>query len=193
MRILFTTMALVALGSTAHADAPPPSGQKYVGYQFKVQGLGAEQQLVAWPWSLSNGSPTREYAVISDDTPVSVGRRSPTIQLFAVDKAKWQAFATERLGNQPPQTDEDRAALDAFLANAVRCNVHPNDQHVLPTSDPRDTIEELFVAKSVSPTSCVLEATPQPQPKSGCHGGPLGLGFGLASLALILRRGWLIA
>lgn len=188
MRILLTPLALVALGSTAYGDAPPPSGQKYVGYQFKVQGLGADQQLVAWPWSLSNGAPTREYAVISDDTPVRVGRRSPTVQLFAVDKTKWQAFATERLDNRAPQTDDDRAALDAFLANAARCNVHPDDRHLLPTSDPRNTIEETFVAKSVSPTSCVLEATPQPQPKSGCHGGPLGLGFGLAGLALILRR-----
>ena len=190
MRILSIGLALIALGSTAHADAPPPSGQKYVDYQFKVQGLGADQQLVAWPWSLSNGAPTREYAVISNDTPIYVGRRSPNVQLFAVDKTKWQAFVSERLDNKPPRTDEERAALDAFLTapHAARCNVHPNDQHMLPTSDPRDVIEEVFVAKTVNPTSCVLEAMPLPRTKSGCHGGPLGLGFGLAGLALILRR-----
>lgn len=193
MRASLTSFALVAalaLPLSARADAPPPDGQKYVGYQFKVQGLTADQLLVAYPWSLSGGAPTREHTVVRGDKPVSVGRRSPTIQLYAVDKAAWERFEAEALNKAEYQSPEYHAALDGFLKapNAAPCNVGPNDQHMLPTSDPRDTIEEVLVAKTVSPSSCVLEAMPLPKPKTGCAGGGLELSLGLGALGLLARR-----
>jgi hypothetical protein len=190
MRTLLFSALFVAAAASARADAPPPDGQKYVGYQFKVQGLGPDQLLVAYPWSLSGGAPTREHTVVVGDKPVSVGRRSPTVKLFAVDKAAWERFATEVLAKVEHESPEYQAALDGFLKapNAAECNLGPNDQHMLPRSDPRDTIEEVLIAKTVGPTACVLEAVPLPAPKTGCSGGPLGLGLGLAGLAAVLRR-----
>jgi hypothetical protein len=193
MRALVSSLALaavIALPLTAHADAPPPDGQKYVGFQFKVQGLSADQLLVAYPWSLSGGAPTREHTVVRGEAPVSVGRRSPTVQLYAVDKAAWERFEAEALKKVEYQSPEYHAALDGFLKapNAAPCNVQPNDQHMLPTSDPRETIEEVLVAKTVSPSSCVLEAVPLPKPKTGCTGGGLELWFGLGALGLLAAR-----
>jgi len=193
MRVIVSSLALtaaLALPLTAHADTPPPSGKKYVGFQFKVQGLTADQLLVAYPWSLSGGAPTHEHTVVRGDKPVSVGRRSPNVQLYAVDKAAWDRFEADTLAKVEQQSAEYRAALDGFLKapHAAPCNVGPNDQHMLPTSDPRDTIEEVLVAKTISPSSCILEALPLPKPKTGCTGGGLELWFGLGALGLFARR-----
>lgn len=193
MRAIVSSLALsatLALPLAAHADAPPPDGQKYVGFQFKVQGLTADHLLVAYPWSLSGGAPTREHTVVRGDKPVSIGRRSPTVQLYAVDKAAWERFETESLNRVEYQSPEYHAALEGFLKapNAAPCNVQPNDQHMLPTSDPRDTIEEVLVAKTISSTSCVLEALPLPKPKTGCAGGGLELWFGLGALGFLAAR-----
>lgn len=193
MRTVVSSLSLtaaLALPLSAHADTPPPDGKKYVGFQFKVQGLTADQLLVAYPWSLSGGAPTHEHTVVRGDKPVSVGRRSPTVQLYAVDKAAWERFEAEALTKVEYQSPEYRAALDGFLKapNAAPCNIGPNDQHMLPTSDPRDTIEEVLVAKTISPSSCVLEALPLPKPKTGCSGGGLELWFGLGALGLFAGR-----
>jgi hypothetical protein len=198
---LVLTLALVALTSTAHADAPPPDGKKHVGYAFKIQGLAAfpDHVVVAWPWSLSNGSPTREYAVLTDETPLRVGRRSPTVKLYAVGKAAWEAFVKAELNNAQPDNDAQVSALNAFLVapNAAACNENPNDIHVISDSDPRSVVEDVFSAKMLSASSCELTRTSPAitAPKSSCSNGGtalaslLGLIGVLGLRALTRRRG----
>ncbi len=196
---LALTLALVALASTAHADAPPPDGKKYVGYAFRIQGLSAfpDHVLVAWPWSLSNGAPTREYAVLTDDTPLRVGRRSPTVKLYAVGKGAWEAFVKAELNNAQPDSDAQVSALNAFLVspNAAACNENPDDIHVISDSDPRSVVEDVYAAKALSASSCELTRTSPTvtAPKSSCSQGGtaltslLGL-IGVLGLRALTRR-----
>lgn len=188
------SLATLALSTRAHADAPPPDGQKYVSFAFKIQGLSAfpDHAIVAWPWSLSNGAPTREFAVITNDTALQVGRRSPTIQLYAVKKTTWETFLQSELGGAQPDNVAKDEALTAFLAppNAGPCNVNPRPTFVLPTSDPRDTVEEVFTAKELGDATCTLERQASTEPvasgSSGCQGAGGELLIGLAGLAGLL-------
>jgi len=199
IRHLALTLALFALTSTAHADAPPPDDQKYVGYSFKIEGLAAfpDVVVVAWPWSLSNGAPTREYAVLTDDTPLRVGRRSPTIKLYAVGKVAWETFVKTELGNAQPDNDAKVSALNAFLTapNAAACNENPNDIHVISDSDPRSIVEDVYSAKTLSASACELTRTSPAvsSPKSGCSQGGTALSsllglIGVLGLCALTRR-----
>jgi hypothetical protein len=188
------SLATLALAAPSRADHPPPDGQKYVGYAFKIQGLSAfpDHVVVAWPWSASNGVPTREFAVLSNDMPLQVGRRGPSIELFAVKKTTWETFLQNELGGAQPDNVAKAEALTAFLAppNAVPCNAKPRPTFVLSSSDPRKTVEEVFTAKQLGDTTCMLERQASNEPVasgcSGCQGGGGELLLGLAGLAGLL-------
>jgi len=184
----------VCMALPARADAPPPDGQKYVGFALSVDGLAAtpDHVVVAYPWSLSSGAPTYEHAVLTEGTPLRIGRRSPDVVLWAVPKAAWEAFEK----TLPPAGDEDarRAALAAFFAGptAVRCNLAPEHVWTLPTSDPRDVVEDRLAVEAIDATTCRLArvAMKAPAPtKSGCGaGGEAASGLVLLALVTVFLR-----
>ncbi|MBK9263226.1 MAG: hypothetical protein IPM54_25920 [Polyangiaceae bacterium] len=189
----------------ARADVPPPDGQRRVSYRFRVDGvakLSPDHIIVVYPWSLSNGAPTREQTVAPDGEWVSVGRRSYRPELHVVRKADYEEFVKTHVA--PEGREQDDPALDAFLSKGAKCNLGPMPNHTISEDDPRSAVEEIFVAQTISDTSCVLTRvnTRANAPKSGgCAGcttsdnqvasgiGLAGLLFGLGVLVRRRRRG----
>lgn len=176
--IAFVTGLLVLAPALARADAPPPTGSHYAQYRFRVDGVSKaspDHVIVVFPWSLSNGAPTREHTMAVEGQWVSVGRRSDDPVLYAVRRTDYEAFAKTYV---QPQNFQPDPAMDAFVAKAVKCNLAPNPTFTLPFYDSRDFIEEIFVAQTISDTSCVLtNTTPNATmaPKSGgCAGCTVG-------------------
>lgn len=193
----------------ARADVPPPDGQRRVPYRFRVDGVAKQSPdhvIVVYPWSLSNGAPTREQTMAPDGQWVSVGRRSYPPELYAVRKADYEEFTKSYVAPDGPERDDP--AVEAFLTKAAKCNMGPVPRFTVSDDSPLDTIEETFVAQTISDTSCVLTRTSSPSdaqanaPKSGgCAGcttsdnrvasgiGLAGLLFGLGVLVRRRRRG----
>jgi hypothetical protein len=204
-RLLLTATAglLLLAPSLARADLPPPDGTRYVPYRFRVDGSSKQSPdhvIVVYPWSLSNGAPTREQTTTPDGQWVSVGKRSYPPALYVVRKADYEAFVkTYAAADGPTDTDPK---VDAFLAKSAKCNLAPNPDFTVSDDDPRSAIEEIFVAQTMSDTSCVLTKTNPPDavgqaPKGGgCAGcttsehriaSGIGLG-GLFALLVALGR-----
>ncbi|MBI4954063.1 MAG: hypothetical protein HY908_18715 [Myxococcales bacterium] len=198
---LALALATICLGPRARADAPPPGGQKYVGFAFRVDGLAAfaDLQMLAYPTSQSNGAPTHELTLVEDGRPVPLGRRSPAPKLYLVKKAAWEAF---RAGYQPATDRRPDPTLEAFLASdaVATCDPAPTLVRVLSTSDPRDAVTQTFRLAKADGKSCALEVTspPEPPPGRGCaacavgargrSGDALGAAVGALLAALVLRR-----
>jgi hypothetical protein len=202
-RLVITVVTVLALApALAHADAPPPDGTRYAQYRFRVDGVAKQSPdhvIVVYPWSLSNGAPTREQTTAEDGQWVSVGRRSPTPALYAVRKTDYEAFAKTYTTSEDYQADP---AVDAFLAKAAKCNLAPSPAFTLSEDDSRSAIEEIFVAQTISDTSCVLtnatppaSATPKGGGCAGCTVGDKQIASGvslaglLAGLVALGRRG----
>lgn len=208
--LLGLCLALASLpAADARADVPPPDGRKYVGFAIRVEGASKfpGYALLAYPWSLSNGAPTWEAGELVDGEALDVGRRSPTPKLWAVPRARWAAFLQQK-GARAAKED-----LEAFFATAVACDAAVQQQHELPSSDPRTTVVQSFVVSAIDEKSCRLGApgapqpassgspaeprpTPEPQPRSGGCAGcsvatePQQAVATLAlALALLARRG----
>ncbi|MCC6622495.1 MAG: hypothetical protein IT385_14620 [Deltaproteobacteria bacterium] len=197
---LTAVAAVFALSLTAplaRADEPPADGLKYASNTFKVTGLAKfpEHVVVAFPWSLSNGAPTREHVVMKEGEAVHIGRRSPAITLWAVKKTAWDAFAKAELGQDE---DANAAALTEFLKapNAVACDARPERVGTISKDDPREVIEHELVVKSIGDAACDLElaapaAAAAPVSKgsgSGCAGGDVG-GIAWLGALIVLARG----
>jgi len=166
-RSLVAATILAATGiaaSPAAADLPPPPGVRRVPFQIRVEGLAAfpDMVIVAYPYSLSNGAPTTEHALLKDGEPTGLGRRSPTPKLWAVKKSDYEAFAATY---KPTRSFED-APLDAFFKSgkALDCGVTISPVHQLPIADPRAEATQSFHADAVSATQCKLTAAPPPRP-----------------------------
>ncbi|MCC6620217.1 MAG: hypothetical protein IT385_03125 [Deltaproteobacteria bacterium] len=186
-------LTFVLCGPLARADVPPEDGLKYVGNTFRVTGLAAfpDHVVVAYPWSASNGAPTHEHVVMRDGDPVSIGRRSPNIVLWAVRHDAWEAFAKTLVKDE----DRDAAALEAFLRapNAVRCDARPVPIGTIDEDDPRDVIDHPLIVRSITDAACSLEAPAPPAAKpsscGACSGGDaVGLAWLGALFALTRAR-----
>jgi MYXO-CTERM domain-containing protein len=155
--LLGIALGLAAAG--AHADLPPPDGQKFVGYAFQVQGLSPQKDwvLLAFPYSASNGRPTEEYAELADGKPVSVGRRGGSPKLYAMKRADYETF---KKGYKAPQDDYEDPALRALFASdkVVRCDAAPSPVHQLPKSDAREDVVETLTLVSIDAKACHVVA-----------------------------------
>lgn len=153
LALLFAT--LVFAPAIARADLPPPDGTRFVEYRFRVDGASKspDYMIVVYPWSMSNGAPTREHTVAQEGMWVSVGRRSSPPELYAVKKADFEAF--EKTWKPSERFNED-PAMDAFLAKGAKCNLAPSPDFTLSKDDPRDAVEEVFTVQTISDSSCVL-------------------------------------
>lgn len=206
MRLLTPSIAVAALlGTTfaarpAAADLPPPDGTKYVDFRFEVTGLPADTDrvLLAYPCGGSNGAPIVEYARLENGTPVSVGRRGGSCAIYNVAKPAFEAFAASW---QPGASMGSDPALDALTAGGVACTGGPELSFSLPSSDPREVIEQRLIVDKLDATSCTLltvaEKTSTPAPaQTGCRGcaapgdptGPLLVVAIFGGGALVTRR-----
>ncbi len=197
-----TAVAGLALAAArpAAADLPPPDGEKFVGYQFKVTGIpaGAGRVLVAYPCGTSNGAPIAEFRRLEEGTPVDVGRRGGTCEIYAVEQAAFDAFAASY---QPSDVMGHDPAVDALTGAGVKCAGGPQPQFVLPSRDDRDVIAQAFAVAALDATTCTLtaaagNAAAAPAPaQTGCRGcaapgdatGPLAL-LAIFGGGAVLRR-----
>jgi MYXO-CTERM domain-containing protein len=208
---LFLSLALALVPAAALADLPPPNGMAFVSYAFQVDGLAKfpDYVVVAYPWSLSNGAPTREHTLVEDGKKVSVGRRSPPPELYAVKKVAWEEFHRQH-PQGPVNPGETDKAIEELLKGAVKCDAMPNVVYTLPTSDPRSEVLDKFRAEAIDDKTCHLVPAgaaggaspesdakgPNPAPNgdptaapkgggcAGCAvgGGEAGLGMGLMAM-----------
>jgi hypothetical protein len=160
MRLRLVVFALACLlpAGRALADLPPPDGTRFVDYGFRVDGLAKfpDRVLVAYPWSLSNGAPTRELAEVRDGEVVNVGRRSPTPALYALKKVAFEEF--KKAHPEAFLPGGEPAALEELVRAAVRCDAAPSPQFSLSTSDTRSAIVDVFRAERLDDASCNLVA-----------------------------------
>jgi hypothetical protein len=162
-RVLFM-LALLA-PAAALADLPPPDGEKFVDYGFRLQNLNAfpEYVLLAYPWSLSDGAPTTEHTPVEDTKIVYVGSRSETPQLYAMKKGEYEAWRAEF----QPTHDDDEPQLAKLFAreSVVLCNAKLHPEFALPKSDPRKVILETFRVEAIDEKTCRIAALTKPPAK----------------------------
>jgi hypothetical protein len=201
--VVATVLGLALSGaSVASADLPPPDGQKFVNYAFKVEGLGkyADYVLLAYPYSLSNGAPTTEHAKLEDGKETGLGRRSAQPKLYAMNKRAYE----EWLESYEPTHSMDDPALTALFTSdkVIPCDAKLTPSYQLATTDPRSAIVEAFRIEALGEKSCKLalvgapptrvasgeSPTQQPPKKAGCAGcaTPSNEGSGAGALALLL-------
>ena len=145
----------------AKGDVPPDDGQKYVSYAFRVEKLASfpDYVMLAYPWSLSNGAPTREHTRVEAGKNVYVGRRSDDPRLYAMkraDYAKWLEgyTATGEYGNDP--------ALEALFAGpkVVRCQgAKPSPRFEVSDSYPREEVLDVLKVVQMDASGCRVEAS----------------------------------
>lgn len=168
-------MAVVAVAGHGRSDLPPPADKKFVGYGFRVDNTNAfpDYVLLAFPWSLSNGAPTKEHALVEEGKTVSLGRRSSPPELYVMKRAEYETW---KAGYKPTMEYQD-PALDALFASkqVVRCDVKLSPEFLLAKDDPRSQVVEAFRAEVMDATTCRIAkvdakpSTPtpaQPQPQS---------------------------
>ncbi|MEJ7731829.1 MAG: hypothetical protein WKG00_21795 [Polyangiaceae bacterium] len=154
----------LALAAPARADLGPPPGKRRVQFEVRVEGLTAFPDMViaVYPYSLSDGAPTTEHAVLRDGQPLPVGRRSATPKLWAVKKSDYEAFAASY---KPTQSAGD-PALEAFFASGKARDCGANIQPVfeLPFADPRGSAVQSFHADAIDASRCQLTPAAPPHP-----------------------------
>lgn len=195
---------LVSLSGAASADAPPPEGTKFVGYSFQVENMTAfpDHVLIAYPWSTSNGAPTREHSILENGQSLRIGRRSDATKLYAMKRSAYDEW---KQSYAAPENRWEDPALDALVASdkVVACDEAPFARFELAESDARTAITDVFRANRISDATCDLAVvskpttTPSGPSKGGCAGcavtgeaqrsGILGV-FALAALAWVRRR-----
>jgi hypothetical protein len=207
--LLAPVLASALLPATAAADVPPPDGNKFVSYAFKVEGPRGDLVVFAYPTSASNGAPTAELSVV-EGAPIELGRRSGQTKLYAMKRADFEAW---KAGYQPNPSAFDDPAVLGLIAKAIPCDLQPTPNFTLPASDLREAVVEEFVLKKLDATTCDLEPkggastegpttqagdTQVPRAKGGCascaidEGGSRWLGLVSVGAALLIgarRRG----
>ncbi len=146
----------LSFGGESKADLPPLDGTKFVSYSFTVEGLAGFKDFVvfAYPWSLSNGAPTREHTVIENDEPVRVGRRSPTPKLYAMPRAAYDRWKE----SYEPRADHENPALDALIKrpDIVKCTGGPAPRFSLPSDNGRSKIVDRLSATKIAAGACTI-------------------------------------
>jgi len=199
--LLALPLALALTPAPARADLPPPEGTRFVPYRFRVEGIAkfSDYAIIAYPYSTSNGAPTREHTLAEDGTWLDLGRRSAPPELYAVRREAYAEFRKTYLAD--PQDLGPNPAIEDFLAKAVKCDLRPNPRFTLPDDDRRDAISEAFLAEKVDGASCHLSvvkpmATNEPAASSegsqpaqkggGCAGCAQSSGAPVSDAALTL-------
>lgn len=169
--------AVFSLAATGRADLPPPSDKKFVDYVFTVDNAKAfpDYVLLAFPWSLSNGAPTKEHALVEDGKPVSVGRRSSTPELYSMKRSEYETW---KAGYEPTHEYQD-PALDALFASdkVVRCSAKLSPEFLIGKDDPRNQVVEAFRVEAIDAKSCKIAkvgAAETPKPKTPVGTSPPG-------------------
>jgi hypothetical protein len=155
----FITIGIIGMSSRpSRADEAPPSGERNVSYGFVVDGLAEfpEFVVIAYPWSLSNGAPTRELTEVKDGTRVRVGRRSGQPVLYALRRASFERWTATRT---PASEDHEDPAADALVAGpgVVRCDVSLNVRHRVSARSSASSIEDRYRASAIDDATCTIE------------------------------------
>jgi MYXO-CTERM domain-containing protein len=165
---LFTVLACLA--NPVSADLPPPDGQKFVGFSFRVENSKAfpDWVLVAYPCSASYGVPSLEAQVVSDGTAVNVGRRGGQPELYRMKRTDYE---TSKALFVPGPPGNDTKPLEALFTGdkVVKCSgAKPSPSFVLPKTDPRSAIVQTLRVEKIDGKGCaiaaVAETTPSPTP-----------------------------
>jgi len=197
---LATLGGMVAVNTPlARADVAPPDGIKYVSYEMRVQGLEAypDHVLLVYPWSLSNGAPTREVGVIDPGKPLNFGRRiSGPPKVYAMRREAWENVRAEVEARDPEAGGGDD---DGFPApGAIDCGLTVSPVHQVDEDGP-DVATGTYEVAALSDDGCRLQklsSTPSPQARGGCASCTVGSSgddrpwwlVGLLALALRRRR-----
>src|SRR5262249_9670395 len=129
---------------TARADLPPPDGQKFVSYAFRVENVKAfsDWVLLAYPCSGSSGVPMMEAQLVTDSQPLGVGRRGGMPELYRMKKTDYEASKTV-IDHKAPSTDGKELEALFQSPKVAKCTgAKPSPQHVLAKTDPRDAITQ---------------------------------------------------
>jgi hypothetical protein len=155
----FTLALLVVLApALARADLPPPADKKFVSYGFRVENVKAfpDYVVLAFPWSLSGGAPTKEHALVEDAKTVALGRRSSVPELYAMKKSEYETW---KASYKPTHEFEDKALDELFASKKViRCNAKLTPEFMLDKKDPRTEVLQAFRVESIDAQSCKIAA-----------------------------------
>jgi len=176
---------------------PPPDGQKYAQYSFRVDNIQSfpDWVLVAYPCSSNKGF-SKSGIVITSDATVPVAQGPYTCAIYAMKKDPWTAWRTANPAPTEPNTDD--LALDALASSGqmLPCRDGPEPRSVVDESGP-DTIEDTVHVQTLTDTNCQLTVDEQDEaPTSGCSlrpsaeiswRGSLWAAW-CAALAIIARR-----
>lgn len=153
-RGLWAALAVCSFSLLARADLPPPDGQKFVSYGFSVANVKSfpDYVLLAFPWSLSNGAPTKEHALVEEGKTVRVGRRSQTPKLYAMKRAEYEKW---KASYQPTHEYQD-PALDALFSGkqVIPCGIELTPKTMIEKSDPREEVVEALRVESIDAAAC---------------------------------------
>lgn len=147
-------LILSSCAALARADLPPPDGKKFVSYGFVVENTKAfpDYVVLAYPWSMSNGAPTKEHALVEDGKPVRLGRRSSAPKLYAMKRAEYETWKA----SYKPTHEFDDPALEALFTGkqVVPCGVELSPTTMIDKSDPRDEVVDAVRVELIAAGSC---------------------------------------
>jgi len=151
---ILAALILSSWAALARADLPPPEGKKFVSYGFVVENVKAfpDYVLLAYPWSSSNGAPTKEHALVEDGKAVRLGRRSAAPKLYAMQRGEYEKWKT----SYKPTHELDDPALDALFTSkqVVPCGVELSPKTQLDKGDPRDEVIDALRVESIDTGAC---------------------------------------
>ncbi len=188
----------VALGaaSTARGDEPPPPLRKRVSFQFVIEGLDAhpEHVVFAYPWSGSDGAPTREHARVMSGRPVWVGSRSDQPRLYAMPRA---AFEEWERTHEPTGEYGENPEADALVArpDVVRCTGRIRPRHRISSLSNADYIRQRLRVVSLNDRLCLLSELSTTRKRHGREDGGCSVSrdhserFGVTALLLLVMAG----
>ncbi|MCA9591815.1 MAG: MYXO-CTERM sorting domain-containing protein [Myxococcales bacterium] len=164
-------VATAALSTAAHADLPPPDGEKFVSFSFQVQNVEAfpDTVLLAYPYSASNGAPTVEVAEVKANAPLTIGRRSANTELYTMKRTDYDAWKKSYKPGKDEFNDPELKKL--FESDkVVKCDTAPTRVFQLPKDDPRDAVLQTLKLESAKPchvteASAQAKAAPDSDPK----------------------------
>lgn len=151
---LLGLVSVLALPAVARADLPPPDGKKFVAYGFVVENVKAfpDYVLLAFPWSLSNGAPTKEHALVEEGKTVRLGRRSSAPKLYPMKRGEYETWKA----SYKPTHEFDDPALEALFSGkrVLPCGVELTPKTMIEKSDPRDEVVDALRVESISASAC---------------------------------------
>ena len=142
-------------------------------FELRVEGLEAhpDHVLLVYPWSLSNGAPTREVGVVGPGQPLRFGRRiDGRPRVYAMRKDAWEGVQAELEDRDPAAARDDGEGFPA--PGAIDCGLQVRPRHQVGQDGP-EVATDVYRVTTLSATGCRLEklaSTPDPvaAPRGGC-------------------------